>query len=86
MTYIERTGRRTLVLMALWGLIGLVAISLGGCFANSPGQGEFLASPAELAAKDDAICQSYGAKPGSAEYINCRGQQDQRRTTFRASQ
>jgi hypothetical protein len=39
----------------------------------------------EIAAKDDAICQSYGAKSGSPEYINCRGQQDQRRTTWKAS-
>jgi hypothetical protein len=86
MVYIERIGRPTPVLMALWGLVGLLVVSLGGCFANSPGQGEFLASSAELAAKDDAICQGYGAKPGTPEYINCRGQQDQRRTAWRVSQ
>jgi hypothetical protein len=86
MNRINRIGRRTIFLMAFWEMVEIVAISLGGCFANSPGQGEFLASTAELAAKDDAICQGYGAKPGTAEYINCRGQQDQRRTAFRASQ
>jgi hypothetical protein len=82
----NRIGRRTLVLMEFWAVVGMVAISLGGCFQSSPGQGEFLASREELAKKDDAICQGYGAKPGTPEYINCRGQQDQRRTAFRASQ
>jgi hypothetical protein len=27
----NRIGRRTLVLMAIWGIVGIVAISLGGC-------------------------------------------------------
>jgi hypothetical protein len=82
----NHTGRRTLILMAIWGVVGMAAISLGGCFQSSqPGQGEMFASREEVAKKDDAICQSYGAKPGTPEYINCRGQQDQRRTAFRTA-
>jgi hypothetical protein len=33
---------------------------------------EKAAKKAELAAKDDAICRSYGAKPGSDIYVQCR--------------
>jgi hypothetical protein len=68
------------------GLTAVVAaFSLAGCQTTQPGQGELFLSSAEIAAKDDAICQSYGARPGSPEYINCRGQQDQRRTAWKAS-
>ena len=31
---------------------------------------------AEKSATDDALCQSYGAKPGTDAYINCRVQRD----------
>jgi hypothetical protein len=30
----------------------------------------------EKTATDDAICQSYGAKPGSDAYVSCRVQRD----------
>ena len=30
----NRIGRRTLVLMAIWGVVGIVAISLSGCQGN----------------------------------------------------
>ncbi|MCJ2107844.1 hypothetical protein MKK70_21185 [Methylobacterium sp. E-041] len=36
-------------------------------------------APAEVAAKDDAICRGYGAVPGTPVYIQCRTTQDQRR-------
>lgn len=42
-------------------------------------------SKEQLAAKDDAICQGYGAKPGSDVYIQCRVTQDQRRDAVRNS-
>ncbi len=34
------------------------------------------AAQAEKSATDDAICQSYGAKPGTDAYVNCRVQRD----------
>jgi hypothetical protein len=39
----------------------------------------FARSKAELAAKDDETCRSYGAKPGTDIYIQCRMTQQQRR-------
>jgi hypothetical protein len=33
----NRIGRRTLVLMPIWGVVGIVAISLGGCQGNRTG-------------------------------------------------
>jgi hypothetical protein len=46
---------------------------LGGCV-----------SAQQLAAQDDAKCQSYGAAPGTPAYANCRVQLDTTRTTARA--
>jgi hypothetical protein len=34
------------------------------------------AARAEKSATDDAVCQSYGAKPGTDAYVNCRVQRD----------
>ncbi|UZE14819.1 hypothetical protein [Pseudomonas sp. B21-053] len=34
------------------------------------------AAEAEKTATDDAVCQSYGAKPGTDAYVNCRVQRD----------
>ncbi|MFJ2362435.1 hypothetical protein ACIPIN_01745 [Pseudomonas sp. NPDC087697] len=34
------------------------------------------AARAEKSTTDDAVCQSYGAKPGSDAYVNCRVQRD----------
>jgi putative aminopeptidase FrvX len=42
------------------------------------------ASRAELARLDDEKCQSYGAQPGSAAYVQCRTQLDTTRTVARA--
>lgn len=41
-------------------VLGL-AVVLGGC-----------ATPEQLAERDDATCQSYGAAPGSSAYTDCR--------------
>jgi hypothetical protein len=30
------------------------------------------ANPEQIAARQDAVCQSYGAKPGTPEYTDCR--------------
>jgi hypothetical protein len=76
--------------MRVLGILAL-AIMLGGCFgagqreqvAHQPGEGEDFASRQDLDAKDDAICRGYGAQPGTPAYINCRGQQDQRRTAWK---
>jgi hypothetical protein len=43
----------------------LLLLSLGGC-ASDP--------PPNYAAMDDAQCQSFGAKPGTDIYVNCRMQ------------
>jgi hypothetical protein len=72
--------------MRIWIVVALCA-ALGGCASGArlPGEGELFMNQSQIAAKDDAICQGYGAKPGTPEYINCRGQQDQRRTIVRAA-
>lgn len=43
----------------------LLALLLAGC-----------ASRQEIAADDDATCQSYGAQPGSNAYVECRMRRD----------
>lgn len=81
----NRIGRRTLIAMGALVVVA-AALSLAGCLETTqPGQGEAFLPKEQIAAKDDARCQSYGAKPGSAEYVNCRGQQDQMRTQWRSS-
>ena len=62
-----------------------VMLLLCGCFdtANQPGRGELFVSQDDLAAKDDAICRQYGAKPGEAAYVQCRVEQDKRRDEFK---
>jgi hypothetical protein len=45
-------------------LLGILAVTLAAC-ATRP-------SPTELAVADDARCQSYGSRPGSPEYVECR--------------
>ncbi|WP_331372872.1 hypothetical protein [Sinorhizobium chiapasense] len=42
-------------------LFTLIAAGLSGCMTAT-----------ERAARDDAECQSYGARPGSDAYVNCR--------------
>jgi hypothetical protein len=41
----------------------------------APTREELAAKKAELAAKDDATCRAYGAKPGTDIYVQCRMQQ-----------
>jgi hypothetical protein len=85
MNHINRIGRQTLIAMGVMAVL-LAIVALAGCMETTqPGQGEAFLPKEQIAAKDDARCQSYGAKPGSPEYINCRGQQDQMRTQWRSS-
>jgi hypothetical protein len=59
-------------------LVGLVlAILLCGCMTREQ-------QIAEQNAKDDQKCLSYGARPGSDAYVNCRAQLDGARTTASA--
>jgi hypothetical protein len=57
--------------------MGRVVFSL--CFLLLAG----CASRQELAASDDATCQSYGAPPGSQNYFDCRMNLDQARAQNR---
>jgi hypothetical protein len=73
--------------MRPFGLLTLViALPLAGCqtdelFPNqfAPSKEMRAAKKAELAAKDDETCRSYGAKPGSDIYMQCRMTQEQSR-------
>jgi hypothetical protein len=62
----------------------LLAVPLMGCLTDGlpggpPTQAQLEARRAELAVKDDEICKSYGARPGTDIYIQCRMQQVQQR-------
>lgn len=57
--------------------IVLSAALLAGCASRE-------AREAEWGVKDDAQCQSYGARPGDPAYVNCRTQLSAARTTARA--
>lgn len=46
----------------------LLPLLLAGC-----------SSAAQRAALDDKTCQSYGAKPGTSDYVTCRTQRDAQR-------
>lgn len=48
-----------------------LVVCLGGC-AMGP-------SPEEISAGDDSTCQSYGARPGTEAYTQCRMSRDQQR-------
>ncbi len=52
-----------------------VVLTLTGCAAT----------PQELAARDDAKCQGYGAAPVTSAYVTCRSQLDAARTQARAT-
>jgi hypothetical protein len=39
----------------------------------------------QVAAKDDTICRSYGAKPGTDVYIQCRMSVAQQRQSYKLS-
>lgn len=64
---------------------GALALVLAGCNASQPGRGELLMSSAEVDAKDDALCRSYGAKPGTDVYVQCRMNAGNRRQAFKAA-
>lgn len=42
-------------------------------------------TPQEMAAGDDGTCQSYGARPGTDAYIQCRMSRDQQRQQAKAA-
>ena len=65
-------------------VVALGLLGLSACNTVQPGRGELFMSKAEVEAKDDSLCQSYGAKPGTDIYIQCRMQADTRRQAFRA--
>lgn len=54
-----------------------LCLFLAGCLTDE----EIIA---ERRAKDDQKCQSYGARPGSDAYVNCRARLDSARTTASA--
>lgn len=59
----------------------LVGIADGSDCA--PGTAGYNNSPQAIAANDDAKCQSYGAVPGSQDYIQCRMNLDNQRAAMR---
>jgi len=56
----------------------VLALALAGCTSSAE-------RAAEIAAKEDAACQSYGFKPGSDAYVNCRTQLAASRQQFAAA-
>lgn len=58
-------------------------LMLAGCQSDIPGKHERFMSPEEKVAKDDAKCRSYGLKPGTEMYTNCRMKQDEIRANYR---
>jgi hypothetical protein len=52
-------------------LIAAACATLAGCI-----------TPAQIAARDDAVCQSYGAAVGTPAYTDCRLRRDQQRQAF----
>jgi hypothetical protein len=58
-------------------LLGVLAsIAVSGCVLTASQE------RAQWAAEDDSRCRAYGARPGSDAYVNCRVQQDQRRSAL----
>jgi hypothetical protein len=64
------------------GLAGCAGHSLDPIAAEE--KQEIKASEAAVAAIDDAKCQSYGFRPGSAGYAQCRRDFDIHHATFKA--
>ncbi|WP_291856785.1 hypothetical protein [Bradyrhizobium sp.] len=52
-------------------LLLLLLLPLAGCLGRHS-EAEMAALKAEFARKDDEVCKSYGAKPGTDIYIQCR--------------
>jgi hypothetical protein len=71
--------------LRLWAL--LLALPLAACQTDgplipdpfAPSKEQLAAKKAELAAKDDETCRSYGAKSGTDVYVQCRMTQQQSR-------
>jgi hypothetical protein len=60
----------------------------GDCAPGTAGysqQQQAQAQTAAVAANDDAQCKSYGAVPGSQDYIQCRMNRDNQRAQMRAA-
>ena len=60
-----------------------LAITLAACASEQQQQAQAQAQAAEIAANDDAKCQSNGAAPGSPAYIQCRTNLDNQRAAAR---
>jgi hypothetical protein len=56
----------------------VLALPLAGCLGPMSAE-QIAAKKAEWATKDDETCRSYGAKPGTDIYIQCRMTQQQSR-------
>jgi hypothetical protein len=66
--------------MRFFGLLALsLALPLAACMEYTTQQEA--AYRQRIAASDDAICRSYGAKPGTDIYVQCRMAQAQQRAT-----
>ena len=60
-------------LMRFIAIVIACALCLAGCADyQARQQAEAAAQARQIAANDDARCQSYGAKPGSDAYVSCR--------------
>ncbi len=48
--------------------LGFCLLILSGCVAPAVDEDQ----TAQQAARDDAVCRSYGTYPGTTPYVNCR--------------
>jgi hypothetical protein len=65
-----------------------IAIALGGCGTGSQHDAHQaqMARMVDYAALDDSECQSYGAKPGTQSYIDCRMRMKEQRAALMAAE
>lgn len=63
--------------------VSAVALALTACASEQERQAQAQAQAAAMQANDDAQCRSYGAVPGSPEYIQCRMNIDNQRAAMR---
>lgn len=61
------------------GAVVAIALGLSGCLTAEE-------QAAQTATRDDAVCQSYGAKPGSDAYVLCRSGRQHDRVSIEAAQ
>jgi hypothetical protein len=65
-------------------IVPFLALALAGCAEiQARQQQQAYEQQQAVASNDDAQCQSYGAAPGSPQYIQCRMQIDGQRTQAR---